>query len=73
MTTKVRCITTEYNHYETLLIKIGEVYDIVDEERTWEDNYKMIYIKIGNEKKEYVKANFIPLEDYRQEQLNKIL
>lgn len=68
------CITTEYNHYGSCPIEVGKLYDVVDLDRTWDDEYKMIHIDIGDgQHMEFVKKCFIPLEDHRNNKIEKIL
>ena len=71
---KVICVTTEYNHYSSCPIKVGEIYEIEDYSRTWEDEYKMIGVRIDSETMmEFVKKSFIPLSEYRENQIDKII
>jgi len=71
--TKLKCITTEYNHYSNPdIIKVGEVYNIVDKDRTWEDRYKMIRIDIGGgERAEFIKKSFEPYIESKKEATKK--
>lgn len=61
---KLKCITTKFNHYLTCPIKIGKTYLINDENRVWEDSFKMIYINIDGERMEFSKECFKP---YKQD------
>lgn len=76
---KLMCITTEPNIYNSCNIKVGEVYDAMDYERTWDDRFKMIYIVIATEsngqvmRQEYPKSCFMPLDEWREKQINTIL
>jgi hypothetical protein len=71
---KLFCVSIEPKIWNKTNIKVGEVYTVVDDTRTWDDHYKMIYVDIGGgEKQEYPKTCFVPLEMWRDKQINRIL
>lgn len=70
---KLICVTTEYNHYNSCPIKVGEVYEVNDT-RTFEDKFLMIYVNLGDgTRMEFVKTSFITLEEYRNKSIDSIL
>ena len=75
---KLYCVSTGpeiYNQTIVIVLKtnieVGKVYDITDGE--FKDQYRMIAIDIGNgESQDYPKTCFIPLDEWREKQLNKL-
>ena len=68
---KLYCVSTGPEIYNQTNIEVGKVYDITDGE--FKDQYRMIAIDIGNdESQEYPKNCFIPLDEWREKQLNKL-
>jgi hypothetical protein len=68
---KLYCVSTGPEIYNQTNIEVGKVYDITDGE--FKDQYRMIAIDIGNgESQEYPKTCFIPLDEWREKQLNKL-
>ena len=44
---KLFCVSIEPKIYVKTNIEVGKIYTVIDDTRTWEDHYKMIYIDIG--------------------------
>lgn len=60
----LKCITTKYNHYNNKdILKVGEIYKIVDEGRIWEDKFLMIYVDVDGQRFEFAKSSFEPYKD----------
>jgi hypothetical protein len=71
---KLFCVSIEPKIWNITNIEVGKVYTVIDDTRNWEDHYKMITIDIGDgEKQEYPKMCFVPLEMWRESQINNIL
>ena len=68
---KLYCVSIGQEIYNQTNIEVGKVYDITDGE--FKDQYRMIAIDIGNgESQDYPKTCFIPLDEWREKQLNKL-
>ena len=71
---KLFCVSIEPKIYNKTNIEVGEIYNVSEYFWTWDDHYKMIYIDIGgNQRQEYPKSCFVPLEVWREFQINNII
>lgn len=63
----------EFKLYNGDTLKVGEIYELVENDRTWGDRTKMINVDIGGYRLQYPKSWFIPLDEWRDKQINKII